>query len=46
MFVLACVVEDVERDLAAADTDAVTALGTLLEAAREFVAADEPVAVS
>jgi len=45
MFVLACVVEDVERDLANADTDGTTALHTLLDAAREFVAADEPVAV-
>jgi hypothetical protein len=44
MFVLACVVEDVERDLVNADAGPAEALTTLLDAARELVAAEEPVA--
>jgi hypothetical protein len=40
-FVLACAVDDVERDLANGDTDAETALGTLLGAAREFLTSGE-----
>ena len=46
MFVLACAVEDVERDLANGDADDAAGLVTLLDAAREFVNVDEPVAVS
>jgi hypothetical protein len=37
-FLLACTVEDVQRDLANGDVDERDAFGVLLEAAREFVA--------
>ena len=36
-FLLACTVEDVQRDLANGDVDERDAFGVLLEAAREFV---------
>jgi hypothetical protein len=40
VFVLACAVDDVERDLAAGDTDAHEAVRTLLGAARELLGAE------
>jgi hypothetical protein len=40
VFVLACAVEDVERDLTNGDTDEVSALRTLLDATRDFVGND------
>jgi hypothetical protein len=42
LFVLGCVVEDVERDLAKDDFDELEALGALLDAAYECIGADEP----
>jgi hypothetical protein len=39
-FVLACVVDDVRRDLANGDVDPPAALAALLEATTEFVAAE------
>jgi hypothetical protein len=39
-FLLACTVEDVERDLTRGDIDEQRALGSLLDAARDFVAAE------
>jgi hypothetical protein len=41
LFVLACVVEDVERDLAKADFDEQEALDVLLDAAHECLGTDE-----
>jgi hypothetical protein len=38
MFLLACTVDDVERDLAAGDVEQPVALATVLAAARECVA--------
>jgi hypothetical protein len=40
LFVLACVLEDVERDLANGDVDTREAFDALLEASRELVAAE------
>ena len=42
LFVLACVVEDVERDLAKEDLDEEEALGLLLDAAHECIGTDDP----
>jgi hypothetical protein len=42
LFVLACVVEDIERDLAEDDLDEEEALAVLLAAAHECIGADEP----
>jgi hypothetical protein len=39
-FLMACTLEDVERDLANGDTDQTSALRTLLMAAREYVGAE------
>jgi hypothetical protein len=39
-FLLACTVEDVQRDIANGDADARGAFGVLLEAAREFVTSE------
>jgi hypothetical protein len=38
LYVLACALEDVERDLASGDADEAAALALLLEAAREALA--------
>ena len=40
LFVLSCVVEDVERDLATGDVDPADAFGVLLDATKELVTAD------
>ncbi len=42
LFVLACVVEDVERDLARGDVDAQEAFDVLLDAAHECIGDEEP----
>ncbi len=42
LFVLAYVVEDIERDLAKDDFDEQDALGVLLDAAYECIGTDEP----
>jgi len=42
LFVLGCVVEDIERDLTKDDFDELEALGVLLDAAYECIGADEP----
>lgn len=43
LFVLACVVEDVERDLLHRDTDERRACAALLDAAHECLLSEEPV---
>jgi hypothetical protein len=40
LFVLSCVVEDVQRDLERGDVDEVAAFGVLLDATKELVAAE------
>jgi hypothetical protein len=40
LFVLSCVLEDVERDLERGDVDQVAAFGLLLGATKELVAAE------